>query len=130
MRTSINTDLLKRLRSEKRWSQEELAIAAAISTRTVQRLEASGTGSTNSIRSIASALEIDLHNLEENPRVRSVGMQWGIGGVTIGTVGAILGIASGLVGGNLTGFESGLSMGIVGLISGTSCAVIGLTSAR
>ena len=48
MQMKIDRTLLKQLRLAKALSQEELAIAAGISTRTVQRMEAEGSASLES----------------------------------------------------------------------------------
>ncbi|MGI9271069.1 MAG: helix-turn-helix transcriptional regulator [Woeseiaceae bacterium] len=130
MKRTINKNIVKRLRTERGWSQEELAIAADLSARTVQRLEAEGGGSTNSIKSIASALEVDMHNLEEKPRTDLIGVRWGYGGVIIGVTCAIAAIAWEWTSGDATAYEVGLSMGMIGLIAGVSCAFIGWASAR
>ena len=89
MNRTLDTELMKRLRTQKGWSQEELAIASDLSSRTIQRLEADGRGSTNSIRSIASVLEVNMHNLEEKPRTNLIGVRWGYGGVFVGATSAI-----------------------------------------
>jgi len=130
MKRSINKELLKRLRTQKGWSQEELAIAADLSTRTVQRLETEGGGSTNSIKSIASALEVEMHNLEEKPRTQLVGVRYGYGGAIIGAVCAVSTSAWNWDVCNLSAYEAGMSFGIVGTIIGASCAFIGWASSR
>lgn len=121
---------MKRLRTERGWSQEELAIASDLSTRTVQRMETEGGGSTNSIKSIASALEVEMHNLEEKPRTDLIGVRWGFGGVAVGVTCALIAIAWEWVSGNATSYDVGISLGVVGLIAGVSCAFIGWASAR
>ena len=130
MKRTINTELVKRLRTERGWSQEELAIASDLSTRTVQRLETEGGGSANSIKSIASALEVNMHNLEEKPRTQLIGVRWGYGGVIVGVACAILAIASNWITGDSSAYEVGVSMGVVGLIAGLSSAFVGWASAR
>jgi transcriptional regulator with XRE-family HTH domain len=130
MKRTINKELMKRLRSERGWSQEELAIASDLSARTVQRLEAECSGSINSIKSIASALEIEMHNLEEKPRTHLIGVRWGYGGVIIGSASALIGIGSNWTAGDSSAYEVGISMGLVGLFAGVSCAFIGWASGR
>jgi DNA-binding XRE family transcriptional regulator len=130
MKRSINAELVKRLRCERAWSQEELAIASDLSTRTVQRLEAEGGGSINSIKSIASALEVEMHNLEEKPRTQLAGIRWGYSGVIVGTTCALVAIVANWVSGSGTPYEAGLSLGGVGLIAGVSFAFIGWASNR
>jgi len=56
----INSDLVIELRKEQSWSQEELATAADLSLRTIQRIENVGTASLQSVKSIASALEAEV----------------------------------------------------------------------
>jgi DNA-binding XRE family transcriptional regulator len=54
----INTSLLKQERTKRAWSQEHLAQVAGLGLRTVQRIEASGTASNESIASIATVLDM------------------------------------------------------------------------
>jgi len=56
----INQDIVKKLRSEKSWSQEHLALVSGLSLRTVQRVENEGKCSLESKKAIASALDIDV----------------------------------------------------------------------
>ncbi|MDK1287695.1 DUF4177 domain-containing protein [Pseudoalteromonas umbrosa] len=60
----VNADLIIRLRHQKSWSQEELAIAAGLNLRTIQRIEKEATISLQSKKSLASALEVDIHDLD------------------------------------------------------------------
>jgi len=127
MKRTINSEILKRLRLQKGWSQEELAIAADLSARTVQRLEAEGGGSVNSIKSMASALEVQMHNLEQSPRTQLVGARWGFGGVIVGVFCAVIAILFNWLAGG-SAYEAGVSMGIVGVIAGVSSAFVGRVS--
>lgn len=65
----INAELVTRLRNEKSWSQEELAITSGLNLRTIQRIEKEASASLQSKKALASALDIDIHKLdfEENP---------------------------------------------------------------
>ena len=130
MKRTVNNLLIKRLRTQKGWSQEELAIASDLSTRTIQRLESDRAASTNSLKSIASALEVEMHNLEEKPRTHLVGVRWGYGGVIIGTTSATIAILAHWLTGNGTAYEAGVGLGLVGLIAGVSSAFIGWASGR
>ncbi|MGI9234678.1 MAG: helix-turn-helix domain-containing protein [Woeseiaceae bacterium] len=130
MKRTVNAVLVQRLRTEKGWSQEELAIASDLSTRTVQRIESDGSGSTNSVKSIASALEIDMHNLEKRPRTHLIGVRWGYGGVIVGVTCATIAILAEWSYGDSSAFEAGISLGLVGLIAGLSSAFIGWASSR
>lgn len=61
---NINSALVKQLRSEKFWSQEELAIAAGLNLRTVQRIENEATASLQSKKALASAFGVAVKVLE------------------------------------------------------------------
>jgi transcriptional regulator with XRE-family HTH domain len=58
----IKSELVAELRRERSWSQDELAIAAGLNLRTVQRIENVGTASLQSIKSIAAALEAEFED--------------------------------------------------------------------
>jgi len=64
----INADLIISLRKEKAWSQEELAIASGLNVRTIQRVETEASASLQSKKALASALDINVQDLdfEEN----------------------------------------------------------------
>ncbi|MFT7592503.1 MAG: transcriptional regulator with XRE-family HTH domain [bacterium] len=64
----INSDLIIKLRKEKAWSQEELAIASGLNVRTIQRVETEASASLQSKKALASALDIYVQDLdfEEN----------------------------------------------------------------
>lgn len=66
----VNAKLLTDLRKRNAWSQDELATAAGLNLRTVQRIESVGTASLQSTKAIASALEVDLRDLESIPEKR------------------------------------------------------------
>lgn len=59
----INAELIRRAREEKSWSQEELAIAAGLNLRTIQRIEREAAASLQSKKAIAAALDLDVHDL-------------------------------------------------------------------
>lgn len=63
-RMRVNANLVLQLRTDKSWSQEELAIAAGLNLRTVQRIESEGAASLQSKKALASALDIDIHDLD------------------------------------------------------------------
>lgn len=54
---------VKQLRKQKSWTQAQLAEAAMISIRTVQRLESRGRASRETLLSIAGALDVDIQDL-------------------------------------------------------------------
>lgn len=67
MQMKINRMLLKQLRLKRALSQEELAIASGISTRTVQRMEAVGTASLESQKAVAAVFGIGAEQLLGKP---------------------------------------------------------------
>jgi hypothetical protein len=77
----------------------------------------------------SSALEVDVHNLEENPGGVLIGIRWAYGGATVGVSCAVFAIASNWITGG-SGYDVGVSAGVVGLVVGLSCAFIGWASAR
>ena len=64
----VNAVVILELRKGKSWSQEELAIASGLNLRTVQRIEKEASASLQSKKALASAFDIDVHDLdyEEN----------------------------------------------------------------
>lgn len=59
----VDKDLILELRLERTWSQDELGIACGLNRRTIQRIEKDATASLQSIKAIASALEVDVNDL-------------------------------------------------------------------
>ncbi len=71
MNMKINIELLKKLRKEKSWSQDELATISNLSLRTIQRIEKEGNASLESKKALASAFDIEARefDLKENSSV-------------------------------------------------------------
>jgi transcriptional regulator with XRE-family HTH domain len=63
MDMSVNAQKVKRLRKQKLWSQEELALACGVSLRTVQRAEGDGQASFETTKALAAVFEIDSEQL-------------------------------------------------------------------
>jgi transcriptional regulator with XRE-family HTH domain len=63
----VNAQLVTDLRKKCSWSQDELATAAGLNLRTVQRIENAGTASLQSAKAVASALEVELEDLRHIP---------------------------------------------------------------
>jgi len=55
----IQSELIRRLRTQRHWSQEQLAEASGLNLRTIQRLEAGGRASLESVRALASVFEVE-----------------------------------------------------------------------
>jgi DNA-binding XRE family transcriptional regulator len=60
----INANLVIDLRNKKSWSQDELAIAAGINLRTIQRIENVASASLQSKKALASVFDINIHDLD------------------------------------------------------------------
>ena len=60
----INVDVVLSARKQKSWSQEELAIASGLNLRTIQRIESEASASLQSKKALASALDLDVHDLD------------------------------------------------------------------
>ncbi|MFT6409178.1 MAG: transcriptional regulator with XRE-family HTH domain [Arenicella sp.] len=57
--------IIKKLRSKKNWSQEQLATFCGVSLRTIQRVEAGNQASLDTLKSLASVFEVDISKLTE-----------------------------------------------------------------
>ena len=60
----VNAALLIKLRRERSWSQDELAIASGVNLRTIQRVEKYASASLQTKKALAAALDIDTRDLE------------------------------------------------------------------
>jgi transcriptional regulator with XRE-family HTH domain len=68
----INVDAVLKARQQKAWSQEELSTASGLNLRTIQRIESEGAASLQSKKALASALDLDIHDLDqEENRMRT-----------------------------------------------------------
>lgn len=59
----IDPQAIRRLRTERAWSQERLAEAAGLTPRTIQRLERDGRASPETRLALAAALDVDVSAL-------------------------------------------------------------------
>lgn len=125
----VNSARVRQLRESKAWSQEQLANCAGVSLRTVQRVEAEGSGSHETVMALASALGVkpaDLKAQEAVPVVMPLGYTLG---VVLGTVGTLVGVATAwwsMASQHLAGAELGQTYGMMGLLSGLSFAFVGV----
>ena len=60
----INADVVLNARKRKFWSQEELATAAGLNLRTIQRVESAAQASLQTKKALAAALDLDIHDLD------------------------------------------------------------------
>ena len=65
----VNAELIVKLRKERSWSQDELAIASGLNLRTIQRVEKYASASLQSKKALAAALDIDTRDLD-NEEIR------------------------------------------------------------
>lgn len=59
----VNADRLRELRAARQWSQEQLARLSSLNLRTIQRLEAGGKISMESLRALAAVFEVPAESL-------------------------------------------------------------------
>ena len=57
--------ILKKLRENRKWSQEQLAKMAGLSVRTIQRIEGGNSASLETLKALASVLEVNISTLEQ-----------------------------------------------------------------
>lgn len=67
----MNAQLIRTLRAERAWSQEDLAEATGLNLRTIQRIEKSGNASFQSRRSLALAFDLDIADLDHTEQQMS-----------------------------------------------------------
>lgn len=125
----LDSARVRQLREGKAWSQEHLANCAGISLRTVQRVEAEGSGSHETAMALASALGVipaDLRAHGAVPAVMPLGYTLG---VVLGTAGTLAGVAMAwwsMASQHLQGAEAGQMYGMMGLFSGLGFALVGV----
>jgi len=61
----INSERVRDERNRRSWSQEELATAAGLNLRTIQRIENEGVASLQSAKALAAVFDIDMQRLGE-----------------------------------------------------------------
>ena len=57
--------IVKKLRTQRNWSQEQLAEYCGLSVRTIQRVESGNKASIETLMSLASVFEVDMSKLTE-----------------------------------------------------------------
>lgn len=63
MDMKVKSALIRKYRTERLWSQEQLAQASGLGLRTIQRLESRGSASSESIKSLAAVFEVKSESL-------------------------------------------------------------------
>ena len=60
----VNVGLVLKMRKDRAWSQDELAVASGLNLRTVQRIEKEASASLQSIKALASVFDVNIRDLE------------------------------------------------------------------
>ena len=68
--------VIKQLRFQRSWSQEQLAELSGLGLRTIQRIENSNRMSPGSLHTLASVFEMDLTELERELAVDKTSHEW------------------------------------------------------
>ncbi|MEO3677695.1 helix-turn-helix transcriptional regulator [Rheinheimera sp. FR7-31] len=61
----LNPQLIRQLRTDKGWTQQQLAEICALSLRTIQRIEVHGIASLESSKALAAAFDTEIRLLEQ-----------------------------------------------------------------
>lgn len=94
----LDPSIVRRLREARHWSQEQLAAAAGLSLRTVQRVEAEGVASRETRVCLAAALDTDVGAILEAASGPVAAFRWSpwmlpiLAGVLVFAVGTMLGV--------------------------------------
>lgn len=128
----IDSAAVRALREQNSWSQEHLASAAGLSTRTVQRVEAEGIGSAETRLALAGALGVPVSQItlkggtsEAPSRNSRHGRAWGWIGWCAGGIAAVAAITIDVTTGGSSMAQAGAAMGVVCAALGISAAVLG-----
>jgi len=65
---NIDPELVLTLRDQQCWSQEDLALASGVSTRTIQRVENGAQASRETLQALAAAFDVEPHALLRKER--------------------------------------------------------------
>jgi transcriptional regulator with XRE-family HTH domain len=119
---------LKEARLARGLSQEDIAHAAGISARTLQRIETGQPPSFESARALSAFFEplgVDLRMIDAPPAAPDAASQrpthadrnlrWSRRGITLGGLGSLVGQVAGFSQGMMTSAELGTGLGLLGL---------------
>lgn len=76
MKVKVKKGLIKQLRTNKSWTQEEFAEASCVHSRTIQRMENEGMVSTKTLNAVAKALDVEPYTLEFSTDEIDFGPLW------------------------------------------------------
>ncbi|WP_405600686.1 MULTISPECIES: helix-turn-helix transcriptional regulator [unclassified Pseudoalteromonas] len=133
MEYMINSELIKKQRNERTWSQDHLASVSGLSLRTIQRIEKEGKCSLDSKKALASVFEIDANDLDfvdysSQIMVANKGRRYGLLGAGIGLFCSYSAITYSVINGSMLLGEAGGYYGVVGALTGITCGLIGYFS--
>ena len=124
MPAPIDPARLAAFRASRDWSQDDLATASGLSTRTVQRLESGEPASLDTLRALAAAFAVHPNQLRQYRQ--PPGFRWGLlGGLAGAVAGPGLAFAA-LASSGADGQTLGVFAGLWGAGLGGLCAVAGL----
>jgi len=134
----IDGSRIRSLREAKAWSQEHLANAAGLSTRTVQRIEAENMASSETRLAVAAALGVPAASLMPEPPVpgnpvlvaarAQHSARWGWIGWGVGSACALAAIVSNFYNGYASSGETARALGVIGALMGISAGLMGVAS--
>ena len=133
MEYMINSELIKKQRKERTWSQDHLASVSGLSLRTIQRIEKEGKCSLDSKKALASVFEIDASELDfvdYSIQIMSInkGRLYGFFGAGIGILCSYSAITFSVINGSMHLGEAGVYYGVIGAVTGITCGLIGYFS--
>src|SRR5690349_13254575 len=67
MDMNINAETVRSERVKRAWSQEQLAAAAGLSLRTIQRIEKTGIAAAESVQALSAAFDLKIEELAAQP---------------------------------------------------------------
>ena len=124
----IDSTLVRKIRRQRAWSQEQLASVAGLSLRTIQRVEADGSASLETNMALASAFGVPTIELVFEERAAPAQASGGLIGVIAGVIGALAGLAvgwSGIFSWGQDAQSRGTTFGLMGVASGLTIAFVG-----
>lgn len=128
---SIDGAAVKRLREERAWSQEHLAKASGLSLRTVQRIEADGTASPESVLALAGAFGVEVGQLRASRMTPLPQRRYRITGFVCSALGIVVGCGLAAWGAaSLPWAQAGEAWGVIGTVAGLSFAAWGVAFER
>ncbi|NQZ23250.1 MAG: helix-turn-helix transcriptional regulator [Colwellia sp.] len=68
----LNSNKIQKLRTQKCWSQDELASVSGLSIRTIQRVEKAGNASLETVKALASVFEVEPAYLQSSKEIQQV----------------------------------------------------------